>query len=168
MKKVILIISVAIGAIVAIGGFLMVMGFVVLYAISPNSLGAYDERQFPTQQSVIENAIDSFYIKHPEHIVPEKWLKYDNWYPTWPGGHSYIFYFDSEPEELLYVNFIKRSDSNTCLLGVRSVNSGQEEWEHAHNTFPSFIQSRVSKRFNDEIISKIENIVGIKSTERKD
>lgn len=149
-----------------IGGLVLFSGilFWLFAGLGSGALGSYGARQFSTHQDTLEKAINVLYEKFPEYNIPSKWQKFNNWDTTsYSNRNSHIFYFNSNPEEMIYVTYIANSDPTISILAVRAVNTGKEEWEKAHHTFTSRIQTRINNRFQSEIISKLDKITGLNS-----
>jgi len=119
------------------------------------SLGGFDIRTFDTKKKNIECAIDSFYSKYPEYRMPDKWKTYDFWDSAGYGFlDTRMFYFNSSPEEMYYVSFLKFPDSNSTSIAIRSVFDGKR-WVNEDNT-SRHEKYRIENRFDSEIVSKLE------------
>jgi len=117
---------------------------------------------FSTSKKKLEVAIDSLYSKHPEYRIPEKWKVFNSWSENGYGFlESRIFYFNSSPEEMYYVTFIGDSamlaDATKTGIGVRAVFNGDAngKW-FLDQDLDSREKQRMEKRFDGEIISKLE------------
>jgi hypothetical protein len=119
---------------------------------------------FPYRKKKLEIGIDSFYAKNPEYRMPEKWLRFDSWSANgYDFLESRIFYFKAPPEEMYYVTFIGDSielaDKTKIAIGISAVNKGNYKW-FLENDLDSREKERISKRFNDEIVSKLKQYTG--------
>jgi hypothetical protein len=132
------------------------------------TLGGFDNITFPVTKATLVNAIDTLFARNPKYLIPEKWKQYDNWNAK---GYGYldtrIFYFNSDPEEMYYVSFVGEYDSihkNTkeVIIAIRAVFKVDSNWMLEENIKKSEKQ-RIIKRFNDEIVSKLEEYTNTKS-----
>ena len=140
--------------------------FVLLFAtfsacnfIGQGTLGGFGEIVFPTSKKRLDQAIDSFYGDFPEYKVPEKWSDLDNWSARgYDFLKSNIFYFKDDPEEMYYVTYIGEQkaleDTTEIRIAIRAVNVGRRPWL-LHKDLSDFERARISKRFNDDIVAKL-------------
>lgn len=149
--------------------FLLLFAFVSACLIRCGTLGGISRTiTFPVSMEKLELAIDSLYSLHPEYRIPRKWKALDDWEGRGYGFLKYrIFYFDSFPEEMYYVTFIGDSaslaDTNAIAIGIRAVDNGTNRWLLAADLDRVEIK-RISKRFDDEIVSRLEAYTGTKAT----
>lgn len=129
------------------------------------TLGAIgDGIYFPTSKKKLEIAMDSLYSEHPEYKIPAKWNKYNDWSKAgYDFLESRIFYFKSDPEEMYYITFIGDSvalaDTSKIAIGIRAVFNEKNiagKWWLAADDLKSKDKERIEKRFDAEIISKLE------------
>ena len=134
------------------------------------TLGGFDSRNFATPKKNIEKAIDTLFIKNPELEIPEKWKEYDTWEKRGFGSlDTRIFYFQSEPEEMYYVSFVgdgneKQDENGPTILAIRSIFTKRHNKWLKEEDFGDDEKERIEKRFDTEIISKLEKYSGIKAT----
>ena len=97
--------------------------------------------------------------------MPEKWTIFNNWSER---GYDFlegkIFYFSSPPEEMYYVTLIEYPKMKSSEIGIRAIHNdnGGYKWLLEHDLTEKE-KTRIKKRFNDEIIKKLENITNTKS-----
>lgn len=133
-KKNLIAILTGIGGLVFFSGIL----FWIFTGLGSTELGYFGARQFSTHQDTLEKAIEVLYEKHPEYTVPRKWEKFNVWDSiSYNKRNSHIFYFNSDPEEMMYVSYIDNNDNEISILAVRAINNGKVKWEKAHHSFPS-------------------------------
>lgn len=136
--------------------------------VSCGTLGGIgDGIYFPISKKKLEIAMDSLYMKHPEYKAPKDWGKFNNWSERgYDFLESKIFYFKSSPEEMYYVTFIGDSTalaSTTKIgIGIRALNKGSYKWL-LNDDLDSKEKERIEKRFDDEIISKLEEYTKTKA-----
>jgi hypothetical protein len=147
--------------------------FLILTAIflyrcdsSDTLLGGWPDRTFPISRKKLTSAINQLYDKNVEYKVPGKWMEEDssiiksNFYLL-----STTFYFKENPEEMYFVSFIgddsMLADSSKTIISIRSVNNG-EKWLRYVDENPAE-RVRIEKRFDKEIISKLELYSGTNS-----
>lgn len=129
-----------------------------------------DERDFPVSKKKLEVAMDSLYSQHPEYKIPDKWKAFDGWAKSGYGFlESRIFYFKSSPEEMYYVTFIGDSvmlaDPNKIGIGLRAIYNGDANGKWLlGNDLDSKEKDRIDKRFDHEIISKLEQYTNTKAS----
>jgi hypothetical protein len=131
--------------------------------IGAGTLGGFDKRIFPVPKESLVRAITLLYEEHPEYHIPPKWQQ-DDWKKR---GYDFldtrIFYFSAEPEEMYYVSFIGDSivqaDPNRISISIRSVYTASGGWQLEEN-FGREERERIEKRFNREIITKLEEYTG--------
>jgi hypothetical protein len=137
--------------------------------VSCGTLGGIgDGIYFPISKKKLEIAMDSLYVKHPEYKTPKDWEKFNNWSERgYEFLESRIFYFKSSPEEMYYVTFIGDSTAlaNTMKIriGIRALNKGNYKWL-LDDDLDSKEKERVEKRFDVEIISKLEEYTKTKAS----
>ncbi len=124
------------------------------------TLGGFEPVTFPTSKTKLEEAVDSLFINYPQYHIPEKWQHLDNWNDRGYGFlQSNIFYFQNTPEEMYYVTYIgdqkMLADSTRIQIGIRAINNGANRWLLEEDLSPNE-KHRIIKRFDSEIISKLE------------
>ena len=133
-------------------------------------MGGFDSRNFVTPKQNIEKAIDTLFVKKPEFKIPEKWKEYDTWKKRgFSSLDTRIFYFQSEPEEMYYVSFVedgneKQDENGPTILAIRSIFTKRHNKWLKEEDFGVDEKDRIKKRFDREIISKLEKDSGVKST----
>jgi hypothetical protein len=142
--------------------------------ISAGTLGGFDLRIFPTSKRDLVKAIDTLYSRHPEYKIPDKWKTFDDWHER---GYSFldgrIFYFNASPEEIYYAPFYGdandsiQSDTTKTALSIRAYRNNKFGWTKEDDC-SSKEKKRVQQRFDQEIISKLEEYTNTKSTKEKE
>lgn len=145
--------------------------FLLLVTIGcDGTLGGFDNRNFVTPKQNIEKAIDLLFVKNPKLKVPEKWKEYDNWKKNGYGFlDTRIFYFQSEPEEMYYVSFVedgneKQDKNGPTILAIRSIFTKKHNKWLKEEDLGFDEKDRIEKRFDAEVIGKLEKYSGVKST----
>ena len=118
-----------------------------------------DTANFKTSHPILEVAIDSLYIQHPEYKTPQKWAQYNSLaIKPLPYMFKKIFYFKSNPEEMYYVSLIDDSvmtgDTSQTGLAIRAVYRGGGWLQEDKFNYKE--QKQIQRRFNKEIISKLK------------
>jgi hypothetical protein len=131
------------------------------------SLGGFQNINFPISKGRLELAIDSLYSTNPEFRIPGKWGIYDNWSKRgYDFLESRIFYFQNPPEEMYYVTFVGDSttfaDTTNITIAIRAINWGAGKWNLSGDVNPDE-RLRIERRFNDEVVSKLEQITKSKA-----
>jgi predicted small secreted protein len=129
--------------------------------------GVGDDICFPTSMAKLKIAIDSLHNIYPEYKIPKKWEGLNNW--SRKGYYDFlvgrIFYFKSSPEEMYYVTFIGDSfeDTTKICIGIRSVfRESTYKWAN-DDSLVDKEKERIVKRFDNEIVSKLEKITKTKA-----
>lgn len=120
---------------------------------------------FQTSKEKLEIGIDSFFLNYPNYKMPQEWSKYNDWSRRgYDFLESRIFYFKYPPEEMYFVSLINDSSSGNAKigLGIRAVNRGSGKWL-LDADLNKIEKERIYSRFRNEIVSKIEEISGLKS-----
>lgn len=131
-----------------------------LIIVGCGTSGGFDDRQFALPKEKLRVAIDSVYIQDPKYKIPTKWKEFDNWSQR---GFSFlesrIFYFREPPEEMYYVAFVNYSGADTTksIIAIRAVfqEHGKNIWL-SKGDLRSKEADRIQKRFDSEIVSKLE------------
>lgn len=155
-----------------LGVALIWIGFLTLSAcISGGTLGGFELRFFPTSKKNLVRAMDTFFIKYPEYKLPQKWVSYDDWKAR---GYDFldgrIFYFKTNPEEIYYVtmygdgNDSVQTDTTKTGISIRAYRNEKFGWTKEDDCSRQEKQ-RIQKRFDTEIVSKIDSLLGLKHTE---
>ena len=148
----------------------IILLFSCLLISCDGTLGGFDNRNFETPKQNIEKAIETLFVKNPKFEIPEKWKVNDNWKKRGFGFlDTRIFYFQSEPEEMYYVSFVengkeKQNENGPTILAIRSIFSKRHNQWLNEEDFENDEKERIEKRFDMEIISKLEKYSGIKAT----
>lgn len=133
------------------------------------TLRGFKNRSFLTPKNTIEKAIDNLYAKNPKLKIPEKWKTYDTWKKR---GFEFldtrILYFQSDPEEMYYISFVKNGKENQdengpTILSIRSVFTKEHNKWLKEEDFENNEKERIEKRFDTEIINELEKYSGIKA-----
>jgi len=133
--------------------------FLVVVALNGcGTLGGWTDICFPIPQKTLEVGIDILFVAHSEYKIPQKWNELNDWSQT---GHdflkSWIFYFQSLPEEMYYVTVVTNPANSIepkTTIAIRSVNMGYR-WFNYDNV-NEMERKRIQERFDKEIISKLE------------
>lgn len=132
------------------------------------TLGGFNNIDFPVTKINLVHAIDTLYARYPKYILPEKWKYYNNWEEKGYGFlDTRIFYFKSSPEEMYYVSFVGDDDpihdsTKETKIAIRSVFNVNTNWMLEENKNRSE-KERITKRFKDEIVSKLEEYTNTKT-----
>jgi hypothetical protein len=139
--------------------------------IGSGTLGGFDSRTFPTSKQNLVQVIDTLFLKHPEYRIPDKWKSFDDWKERgYDFLDSRIFYFKSEPEEMYYVTFFGDANdsvqinSHSTSISIRGINNGIPHWT-LEDEINSSDKKRIKKRFDEEIILKLEQYTNTTSME---
>jgi hypothetical protein len=135
------------------------------------TLGGFDTRTFPTSKKNLVQAIDTLFARHPEYIIPYKWESRDDWKARgYDFLDSRIFYFNSNPEEMYYVSFIGddandsiQVDTTMISISIRAIANETVGWTLEKETSTED-KARIEKRFDEEIISKLEKYTRTKAS----
>jgi len=146
--------------------------FNVFYHFGDDTLGGFPERNFATSKKNLESAVDSIYSLNPEFRVPNKWADEDTSIKkSYFFMEGRTFYFKNDPEEMYYVTFIGDSamlaNPTKTTISIRLVNFGGPKWLKDREVSKSEYL-RIEERFDKEIISKLENYMGLKSFKSED
>lgn len=134
------------------------------------TLGGFETITFPTSKQTLVVAIDSLFAQYPEYKTPDKWKKRDDWKERgYDFLDSRIFYFKSEPEEMYYVSFY--GDANDSLqvdttktgISIRAVDNSADYIWTKESDISSSEERRISERFQNEIVSKLEHYTNTKA-----
>ncbi|MEP6844674.1 MAG: hypothetical protein ABI861_01665 [Panacibacter sp.] len=151
------------------------MGFILLACtltscIGAGTLGGFDIRIFHTSKQNLVRAVDTLFAKYPEYQIPDKWKSFDDWKERgYDFLDSRIFYFKSEPEEMYYVTFLGavndsvQVNNTSTSISIRAIDNGTSHWTLEEET-NSPEKKRIENRFDQEIISKLEQYTNTKST----
>ncbi len=149
---------------------LLVFAFTISGCIGAGTLGGFDLRTFSTSKHNLVEAIDTLYAKHPDYRIPEKWKSFDDWHERgYDFLDSRIFYFPSNPEELIYVSFYGDAndsvqiDTSETGLAIRAVRNEKIGWTKEGDC-SSKEKQRIQDRFDAEIISKLQDYTNAKVT----
>ena len=137
--------------------FILFIGLACLFGsmYGAGTLGGFESRTFNVNKYVLERA----------YRIPEKWNEANDWTAR---GYDFldtrIFYFKSNPEEMYYVSFMGDSVdwkvNQYCIISVRSVYNEKDGWR-LENNCPFYEDNRIEKRFDEEIIAKLEKGLNI-------
>ncbi|HEY8783654.1 MAG TPA: hypothetical protein VIM16_18650 [Mucilaginibacter sp.] len=167
MKRIIIIILIA-----TLISSVFIWFFYTFRHFNDDTLGGFPERNFPTSKKNVETAINNLYSFNPEFKVPDKWM-----YEDTSIKHSYFFlegktfYFKNKPEEIYYVTFIGDSamlaDPAKATISIRLVYNGGPKW-FKYDELDTVNRKRIEERFDEEIISKLEDYTKTKSSKTED
>lgn len=125
-----------------------------------------DTVSFRTSTDTLERAIDTLFAQHPEYKVPAQWEQYKN-LKVRPADYveNKYFYLKSDTPEMYYVvlinNLKMRGDSSHTGLAIRAVNRGSDKWIREPD-LDYKDEKRIARRFDTEIISKLQEYTGAK------
>ncbi|TKC09090.1 hypothetical protein [Pedobacter frigoris] len=129
--------------------------------ISAGTLSGWDIVVFKTSTQKLELGIDSLYKANSNYIIPEKWeSEAEKWIKNYSYLKTVVIYFDDSPEEMYYVTFIDAGtgdNPNYSRLAIRGVKQGNDYWKQFEE-FNASEQERIEKRFEKEIVKKLEQI----------
>ncbi|RYD57394.1 MAG: hypothetical protein EOP56_08795 [Sphingobacteriales bacterium] len=136
--------------------------------IGGGTLGGFETRIFPTSKKKLVRAIDTFFIGYPEYKLPQKWVSFNDWNAR---GYDFldgrIFYFKTDPEEVYYItmygdgNDSVQADTTKTGISIRAYRNKNIGWTSESDCSRKEKQ-RVQKRFDEEIVSRIDSILGLK------
>lgn len=131
--------------------------------IGGGTLGSFDDRRFPIKKSGFVAAFDSL----TEKQIPDKWKEtaagIEHTHEFMKAWENTCLYLKDNPEEMYFVSY--NGNSKFSIISVRSVFNGGR-WYIKSDLGKSEIE-RIEKRFDKEIITKIESKTGAKA-ERTD
>lgn len=135
--------------------------------IGAGSLGAWKIKGFPITNKQLALSISNLYEKYPQYIVPEKWkYELDYWKDdTFQSSKMLFFYFGNEPEEMYFVTFVEPGLTRNpdyvrvAIAAIYTQNTGWKEIDKYNDEE----KIRTEKRFEDEIIMKLEKLTNTKS-----
>jgi hypothetical protein len=145
---------------------------ILLFCNCDGSLGGFDNRIFPTSKKQLEVALHKIYLDHPEYKIPQKWKEFDNWSQRgFDFLESRIFYIKDHPEEMYYISFVGDStmlaDPKQVIIAIRAVHQDSVDSWKLEEDFENNERERIERRFDREIISKLEGYTQTKA-KRKD
>jgi hypothetical protein len=135
-------------------------------SIGAGTLGGWDTISFAVKERKLDSAINNIYEAYPEFQVPSKWLYAKEFWKN--SGYDFLqahfFYFRESPEEMYYVSYIGAGSDNPtpARIAIRSVYTEAMGWR-TNDKFSKEENTRITKRFNDEIISKLEKYTNTQS-----
>lgn len=134
--------------------------------ISAGSLGGGKIVTFPVPDQELHKAIEHLFEFDPQYHFPEKWkFKTESWTKDYFFLKPYFFYFKDSPEEMYYVTLIEAGtgdNPNYSRLAIRGVGDGVELWKK-YEKLNDAEKARIQKRFEKEIITKLEKYTKTKS-----
>ncbi|GEM_PF-716077 len=136
---------------------------------SAGTLGGFSNREFPLSKRDVVEGIEHFYTDYPQYKMPSEWERFDGWSKRgYDFLDSRIFYFDSPPQEMYYVTFLgdandkEKEDIRPVSMAVRSVCDTIGSWRNRGDFTPEEVR-RIEKRFDDEIVSRLEKILNTRA-----
>jgi hypothetical protein len=130
------------------------------------SLGGWALITFPIQKDRFKLAVDSLRNAHPENKIPERW-QYDSEYwkrDTAGSMEGEVLYLKKDLEEMYFFSYIPMENDQRkqlTTIALRSVFRNGTWYRKAE--LDTTVQKRISKRFYDEIIAKLELTTNTKS-----
>ena len=138
----------------------LVILFILLYA-SCEPHNKFNHRVFDIPKGTLLTAIDSLHNKHPHYRPPDKWRIYDGYSQR---GYEFSsqrrFYFPQPNEEMYYVSILAYNNKTRVVISAVHTNTG---W-HLEEDMPPDEITRIEKRFEDRIISKLEAVTNSRCT----
>jgi hypothetical protein len=129
--------------------------------IGAGTLGAFEPVSFDTDKKTLQLAIDTLYTLHPEYSIPDKWKDYDDWSARGFGFlDGRVLYLASPPEEMYYITIL---GGERTRLSIRAVHNGRGRWLKEQD-FSTSEKERIQKRFDMEVVSKLEQLTKSKSS----
>jgi hypothetical protein len=128
---------------------------------------------FPTSKSKLEKLFSKMYEENSEYNIPDSLKKYDTWSKRGYGFlEGRIFFFKRPPEELYYVTFVGDSstfaDTTKIGIAIRAVYQPEKSNKWLAGTeLTNEEKDRIIRRFNLEIISKLEMHTKTKATKEE-
>lgn len=134
------------------------------------TLGGFNTISFPVSKKRVEIAFDSLYSNHPEYKIPDKLQEYNFWSKSgYDFLYSRLIYFNEFPEEMFYVSFVGEEqtfkDTTHADIAIRSVFTGSKKKWLKEEDFSEEEKIRITNRFENEILSKLEKYTDSKSKE---
>ena len=148
-----------------------IIGLILIcIGLSCGTLGGIGPKfYFSTSKVKLEKAFSKLYAENPKYSIPDSLKKYDDWSKR---GYDFlagrVLYFDTPPKELYYVTYIGDStdllDTTKIGIAVRAVciPKKSSKWLLGEELSDSE-KNRIAKRFNDEIISKLDEYTNSKA-----
>lgn len=134
--------------------------------IGAGGLGGWDIIVFKISGEKLKIAVDSLYKVEPKYHDIKKWKsEADYWVRANSDLKTVIFYFEDAPEEMYYVTFVgvgTGDNPNYSRLAIRGVENGRGRWKQ-YEEFNADEQERIHKRFEKEIVVKLEQITKTRS-----
>lgn len=134
--------------------------------IGAGGLSGWDVIVFKIPTQKLKSGIDSFYKANPKYVIPGKWnSEADYWVKANSDLKTTIFYFKDAPEEMYYVTFIGAGtgdNPNYSRLAIRGVQKNNGNWKRFEE-FNTTEQERIEKRFEKEVVTKLEQITNARS-----
>lgn len=135
--------------------------------VGAGSFGGWDINVFPVPPNRFDKAIDSLYKLHPTYIMPEKWKAYgEDWIKQgYISKKIYVFYFNESPEKMYYISLVDAGMSEHpeyTRISIRGVKTSDGHWKENSQYNPKE-RERIEKRFNEQIIKKLEGYTDSKS-----
>jgi len=155
-----------------------ILGLIILCTsckwFSAGTLGSFKRWAFVITEKQFEQELSQFFKNNPQYLVPEKWDYLDTWKESGYGFlKSKIFYFKDGPEEMYYVSyrdidddFTAKEGFKTTIISIRAVTDGNEMriWFTVEDYEKNKVEEkRIDDRFHNEIISKLEKQMNLKS-----
>ncbi|TDE14819.1 hypothetical protein [Dyadobacter psychrotolerans] len=129
------------------------------------TLGTFQPWGFAASEDQMNKAIANLYAQNPKYVIPEKWKYLDNWEESGYGFlQGKIFYFGQIPEEMYYVSYSSDhiDDMKVMAISVRAVTDGNDSMRWFKNDeIQESEQKRINNRFYEEIIKKLEKLLGV-------
>ena len=135
--------------------------------ISCGTLGGIgDSIYFPLPKTKVLKLFDTLFVQHPEYKIPQAWKKYNDWSERgYDFLESRIVYFKSQPREMYYITFLDdglSAKKNKTGIGIRAICNGDPKWV-LDKDMDEDERERIEKRFDNEIVSKLEKYGNCKS-----
>jgi hypothetical protein len=147
---------------------ILLICFLLSACYSAGTLGGWDSVVFPKNEKTLDSALKILYTENQRYEVPEKWkFEADSWHR---GGYDFlksnIFYFVESPEEMYYVSYIDpgtgTQNPEFARISIRAVYQNGDRWIENEDCDDAE-KARIQKRFEKEIITKLEKYTKTKS-----
>jgi hypothetical protein len=140
--------------------------------IGAGSLGAWRITGFPITDKELLMSVKELFKEYPQYRIPEKW-KYETEYWKNEGfdtTKTMVFYFNNNPEEMYFVTLAEPGivkNPEFARIAIAAIYNDQEkDWKEIKK-YNDQEKLRTEQRFQNEIISKLENLTKTKTFDEK-
>jgi hypothetical protein len=139
--------------------------FVIFYS-GCGTLGGWTDVCFSVPKKTFEVGVDSLFTNHAEYKIPPKWNDFNDWHKAgYDFLESWIFYFQSSPEEMYYVTIVDNPVNSVeprTTIAIRAINMGSYRWFN-YDDVSEKEHKRIQERFDTEIIPKLEAFTHVRA-----